>query len=99
MQTLAVDPCLPWGKSTGTYQNQSVIQLSHMMWCLNCQQATMNSCKQPKGWQKAQEKHSPQVMPDVKVGKVAVYATDGVHLLEGDLISHLWGIAKADFVS
>jgi putative transposase len=30
-------------------------------------------------------------MPEVKAGKVAVYAVDEVHLLEGDLISHLWG--------
>lgn len=32
-----------------------------------------------------------ELMPDIKSEKVAVYAIDEVHLLEGDLISHLWG--------
>lgn len=30
-------------------------------------------------------------MPDIRAGKIAMYAIDEVHLLEGDLISHLWG--------
>lgn len=33
-------------------------------------------------------------MPDIKSEKVVVYAIDEVHLLEGDLISHLWGDSK-----
>jgi len=32
-----------------------------------------------------------EMMPDIRAKKVAVYAIDEVHLLEGDLISHLWG--------
>lgn len=42
---------------------------------------------------KAQEIKSilVELMPDISSGKVAVYAIDEVHLLEGDLISHLWG--------
>ena len=31
------------------------------------------------------------VLPDIKSGNIIVYAIDEVHLLEGDLISHLWG--------
>jgi hypothetical protein len=31
------------------------------------------------------------MMPDIRAGKVAVYAIDEVHLLEGDLIIHLEG--------
>jgi transposase len=34
------------------------------------------------------------LMPDINTEKVAVYAIDEVHLLEGDLISHLWGDSK-----
>lgn len=30
-------------------------------------------------------------LPEIKAEKVVVYAIDEVHLLEGDLISHLWG--------
>lgn len=30
-------------------------------------------------------------LPEIKAGKVVVYAIDEVHLVEGDLISHLWG--------
>jgi transposase len=33
-------------------------------------------------------------LPDIKAEKVVVYAIDEVHLLEGDLISHLWGAQK-----
>ena len=42
---------------------------------------------------KAQEIKSilEELMPDIKTGKIAVYAIDEVHLLEGDLLSHLWG--------
>ena len=32
-----------------------------------------------------------KLLPEIRVGKIAVYAIDEVHLLEGDLISHLWG--------
>ena len=32
--------------------------------------------------------------PKINAGKVAVYAIDEVHLLEGDLISHVWGDSK-----
>lgn len=32
-----------------------------------------------------------ELKPDIKEGKVVLYAIDEVHLLEGDLISHLWG--------
>lgn len=32
--------------------------------------------------------------PEIKAEKLAVYAIDEVHLLEGDLISHLWGKMK-----
>ncbi|NES70066.1 MAG: IS630 family transposase, partial [Okeania sp. SIO2D1] len=32
-----------------------------------------------------------ELKPKIKAGKVAIYAIDEVHLLEGDLISHLWG--------
>jgi transposase len=35
-----------------------------------------------------------ELSPDIKAGKVAVYTIDEVHLLEGDLISHLWGRTK-----
>jgi transposase len=35
-----------------------------------------------------------KILPDVKAGRVVVYALDEVHLLEGDLISHLWGQTK-----
>lgn len=35
-----------------------------------------------------------ELMPDIRAGKVAVYAIDEIHLLEGDLISHLWGDKK-----
>lgn len=35
-----------------------------------------------------------ELMPDIRAEKVAVYAIDEVHLLEGDLISHLWGDKK-----
>ena len=31
------------------------------------------------------------ILPDIKSGNIIVYAIDEVHLLEGDLISHLWG--------
>ena len=34
------------------------------------------------------------VLPDIKAGNNIVYAIDEVHLLEGDLISHLWGDTK-----
>lgn len=30
-------------------------------------------------------------LPEIKAGKLVVYAIDEVHLVEGDLISHLWG--------
>lgn len=33
-------------------------------------------------------------MPNIRAEKVVVYAIDEVHLLEGDLISHLWGDSK-----
>lgn len=32
-----------------------------------------------------------ELLPDIRAGKIALYAIDEVHLLEGDLISHLWG--------
>lgn len=32
-----------------------------------------------------------ELLEEIKGGDVAVYALDEVHLLEGDLISHLWG--------
>lgn len=35
-----------------------------------------------------------ELMPEIKAGKLVVYAVDEVHLLEGDLISHLWGSSK-----
>lgn len=35
-----------------------------------------------------------ELMPDIRAGKIVVYAIDEVHLLEGDLISHLWGDSK-----
>ena len=35
-----------------------------------------------------------EVMPDIRAEKVVVYAIYEVHLLEGDLISHLWGDSK-----
>nr|WP_322744464.1 MULTISPECIES: type I restriction enzyme endonuclease domain-containing protein [unclassified Coleofasciculus] len=35
-----------------------------------------------------------EAMPEIKAEKVVVYAIDEVHLLEGDLISHLWGDSK-----
>ncbi len=35
-----------------------------------------------------------EMMPDIRAKKVAVYAIDEVHLLEGDLISHLWGDSR-----
>ncbi len=33
-------------------------------------------------------------LPAIKAEKIIVYAIDEVHLLEGDLISHLWGDTK-----
>ena len=33
-------------------------------------------------------------LSDIQTGKVVVYALDEVHLLEGDLVSHLWGDTK-----
>ena len=35
-----------------------------------------------------------ELSPESKGGEVAVYAIDEVHLLERDLISHLWGQTK-----
>lgn len=35
-----------------------------------------------------------KLSPEINAGEVAVYAIDEVHLLEGDLISHLWGQTK-----
>ena len=35
-----------------------------------------------------------ELLPDIRAGKVDLYAIDEVHLLEGDLISHLWGDSK-----
>lgn len=45
---------------------------------------------------KAQEIKSAleELRREIGAGKVAVYAIDEVHLLEGDLISHLWGAQK-----
>ena len=43
--------------------------------------------------QEIKEKLS-ELLPDIRAGKIAVYAIDEVHLLEGDLISHLWGDSK-----
>lgn len=43
--------------------------------------------------QEIKEKLS-EILPDIRAGKIAVYAIDEVHLLEGDLISHLWGDSK-----
>ncbi len=43
--------------------------------------------------QEIKEKLS-ELMPDIRDGKVAAYAIDEVNLLEGDLISHLWGDSK-----
>ncbi len=37
------------------------------------------------------KKKLSELMPDIRAGKVVVYAIDEVHLLEGDLKSHLWG--------
>ncbi|MDJ0536020.1 MAG: IS630 family transposase [Xenococcaceae cyanobacterium MO_207.B15] len=33
-------------------------------------------------------------LSDIQAGNIVVYAIDEVHLLEGDLISHLWGDTK-----
>lgn len=35
-----------------------------------------------------------RLLPEIRAGEIAVYAIDEVHLLEGDLISHLWGNSK-----
>lgn len=37
------------------------------------------------------QKELSELLPEIKAGKVVVYAIDEMHLVEGDLISHLWG--------
>ncbi|MGB3536047.1 MAG: IS630 family transposase [Microcoleaceae cyanobacterium] len=35
-----------------------------------------------------------RLLPEIRAGDIAVYAIDEVHLLEGNLITHLWGNSK-----
>lgn len=37
------------------------------------------------------QEYLAKLIPQIKAGKLAVYALDEVHLLEGDLITHGWG--------
>lgn len=57
-----------------------------------------NPRKNPEGIKKRLEEIQnilKVVQPEIEKRKLVVYAIDEVHLLEGDLISHLWGSSEA----
>ncbi|MCT7953047.1 IS630 family transposase [Ancylothrix sp. C2] len=59
-----------------------------------CKAQKKNGSKDPEVVKKKNQEIQfilEKLMPKIKSGEVTVYAVDEVHLLEGDLISHLWG--------
>jgi len=79
-------------KSTTSYYN--LLKEAKISW----QKAQPKNPLQAPGLVEKKNKEFKQILedlsPDIKGEKVVVYAIDEVHLLEGDLISHLWGKTK-----
>jgi transposase len=62
---------------------------------ISWQKAQVKNPKQDPGFVKKKNQENREkieiVLEEIKAGKTVVYAIDETHLVEGDLVSHLWG--------